>query len=86
MTNESINEGWYIGYKTNLWSPYFGAYKITSNVISIHANPYIRLVNETLTINKVEQLNGKTIPPYPASTGSFTLKCVNGTLTWVADE
>ena len=30
-------------------------------------------------------IKGKAWPTNPAVTGSFTLKCVNGTLTWVAD-
>ena len=30
-------------------------------------------------------LNGKQLPAYPASTGTFVLKCIDGTLTWVAE-
>ena len=33
----------------------------------------------------VESINGKNIPQYPSNTGTFTLKCVNGTLTWIED-
>lgn len=28
---------------------------------------------------------GKILPAYPSNTGTWTLKCVNGTLTWVED-
>lgn len=37
-------------------------------------------------IDLVDTFNKKSVPKYPANTGTFTLKCVNGTLTWVADE
>ena len=30
-------------------------------------------------------IKGKYIPNYPSDTGTFTLKCVNGVLTWVQD-
>ena len=40
---------------------------------------------QAYNIRSVKNFNGKAIPPYPANTGTFTLKCVNGTLTWVAD-
>ena len=30
-------------------------------------------------------LNGKNIPAYPSNTGTYVLKCVDGTLTWVAE-
>lgn len=33
----------------------------------------------------VYSFNGKTIPSYPSSTGTFVLKCINGTLTWVEE-
>lgn len=36
-------------------------------------------------LQSIAQFNGKDVPDYPSSTGSFTLKCVDGTLTWVAD-
>lgn len=34
----------------------------------------------------LKMLNGKSIPNYPSDTGTYTLKCVNGTLTWVQDS
>ena len=33
----------------------------------------------------VSSMNGKSIPAYPSDTGTFTLKMVNGVLTWVSD-
>lgn len=36
-------------------------------------------------IANLTKLNDKFIPNYPASTGTFTLKCVDGVLTWVSD-
>lgn len=33
----------------------------------------------------VRSINGKQIPAYPSSTGTFVLKCIDGTLTWVAE-
>ena len=41
---------------------------------------------EKLAIHNLSQLNGKGFPDYPADTGTFTLKCVNGVLTWVQDQ
>ena len=38
-----------------------------------------------LKFTSLNAINGKTIPAYPASTGTFVLKCVNGTLTWVQE-
>lgn len=34
---------------------------------------------------KFSQFRGKTIPAYPSDTGTFVLKCVDGTLTWVEE-
>lgn len=47
----------------------------------------LTLVSKPLMFNNDGSLmiNEKVIPAYPANTGSFTLKCVNGTLTWVQD-
>lgn len=37
-------------------------------------------------LSNISNVNGKSIPSYPANTGTFTLKCVDGVLTWVEDE
>lgn len=39
-----------------------------------------------LNLRNLKSVNGKNIPNYPADTGTFTLKCINGTLTWVEDQ
>lgn len=36
-------------------------------------------------LENLNQVNGKQIPAFPAESGSFTYKCVDGVLTWVAD-
>ena len=38
-----------------------------------------------INLNSIGTINGKIIPAYPASTGTFVLKCVDGTLTWVQE-
>ena len=65
-------------------TPNIRVYAINSatKVISLaleSSNDYIRL-------SGVASLNNKTIPAYPSDTGTFTLKCVDGVLTWVEDE
>lgn len=37
-------------------------------------------------LNSVSTINGKTLPQYPSNTGTFVLKCIDGTLTWVEEE
>ena len=57
-----------------------GLYSINDiNVIS-------RFNGELISLTGVRELNGKVIPVYPSATGTFTLKSVNGVLTWVQDE
>ena len=36
-------------------------------------------------LQSMRSINGKSIPSYPASTGTFVLKCIDGVLTWVAE-
>jgi hypothetical protein len=36
-------------------------------------------------IGSLYAINGKVLPNYPSNTGTFVLKCVDGTLTWVAE-
>lgn len=35
-----------------------------------------------IKLNRLSQINEKTIPSYPASTGTFNIQCVNGALAW----
>lgn len=53
----------------------------TNKLISIGAanQKYIYLKN-------IGSVNGKAIPNYPSGAGTFTLKSVNGTLTWVSEQ
>lgn len=46
---------------------------------------YRRLEDRNIQISYLGKVNGKEIPSYPANTGTFTLKCVDGVLTWVQD-
>ena len=56
-----------------------GTYTILQNgTISITSDNNLRLYG-------VDWFNGKQVPQYPSSTGTHVLKCVNGTLTWVAE-
>lgn len=58
---------------------YYEIYASGSNyVIQTYGNKRIELSN-------LYSINGKEIPDFPSSTGTFVLKCVNGTLTWVAE-
>lgn len=57
----------------------------TSKVISQVSN-YGYSINENGSRTlQISQLNGKSVPAYPANTGTFVLKCVDGVLTWVAE-
>lgn len=38
-----------------------------------------------ISLEQIYNINGKSIPNYPSSTGTFVLKCVDGTLTWVSE-
>lgn len=58
----------------------------TIQTYQIRNTKVIELFDQFLfDILNLRQLNGKTIPTYPSDTGTFTLKCVDGVLTWVAD-
>lgn len=50
-----------------------------NHVIQIYSNKRIELRN-------IYDINGKEIPNYPSSTGTFVLKCIDGTLTWVQEQ
>ena len=54
-------------------------YRITRSTLELSIN------NGSVYFYNIGSLNGKTIPAYPSNTGTFVLKCVNGTLTWVAE-
>lgn len=56
----------------------------TTKVVTLYYSIYIGN-NGALSINNFGGFNGKSFPAYPSNTGTFTLKCVDGTLTWVAD-
>ena len=64
---------------------YFYYYKIENKVFSLD-NAIICFEYFQLTLSKVSELNGKAVPNYPSNTGTFTLKCVDGVLTWVQDQ
>ena len=38
-----------------------------------------------VALKSIKAINGKTLPAYPSSTGTFVLKCVDGVLTWVQE-
>ena len=72
------------GYGT--WASFVGIYKIntTSKVFSVNT-PKITFNDSKVDIGSLGKVNNKNIPSYPANTGTFTLKCVDGVLTWVQD-
>lgn len=53
----------------------------SSKVISLGSSG----AGNQIRIAGLEAVNGKYLPAYPANTGTFVLKCVNGVLTWVAE-
>lgn len=57
----------------------------TSKVISkLDTGTYFNAINGKLNA-EISQLNGKILPANPSNTGTFVLKCVDGTLTWVEE-
>lgn len=77
----SFGERGGIALCVNGFTPEIRVYKISSqNVISLY-----NTTEKRVRLQSVTQINGKAIPDYPSSTGTFVLKCVNGTLTWVAE-
>ena len=68
-------------------NPSSGLFVIGTYLIAI--NNHISVANTPLSINPSNGkviLLGKYLPDYPADSGTFTLKCVDGTLTWVQDQ
>ena len=41
--------------------------------------------SKTIILDGIKSINGKELPSNPSDTGTFTLKCVDGVLTWVQD-
>lgn len=59
---------------------------ISCYVIDTHDNGIlIQSGQKNLELNNLGKINEKSIPNYPSNTGTFTLKMVNGNLTWVQD-
>ena len=70
-------------------SSVFAQYNIneTTKEITLYAGKRITLNKDGgVELADLSKVNGKNVPVYPSSTGSFTLKCVDGVLTWVADQ
>lgn len=70
-----------IGYRTG-GDCFIGTYQITKvgNIISLRAS-----TNKSIDLGSIDIFNGKNVPNYPSDTGTFILKCVDGTLTWVEE-
>lgn len=65
----------------------YGRYVISKSTKVFSTSGYLININDNgnLALTSLVSLNGKTIPVYPSSSGTFVLKCVNGTLTWVQE-
>ena len=76
-----IYRGLVISVKQNT-VPIITAYYITvaTKVISLY-----NVNSPAISLDSMGYMNGKQIPSYPANEGTFVLKCVNGTLTWVEE-
>ena len=62
----------------------------TTNIISVLSYSSIIMgyrgaSEQGIKLNTILSINNKNIPAYPSDTGTFTLKMVNGVLTWVQD-
>ena len=88
--------GIYLGYKNLIIISYWNEYATTWRSMAIsQGQMFSVLLNTTtmtlstgsndLVLNNIAKLNNKTLPNYPANTGTFVLKCVDGTLTWVQE-
>ena len=60
---------------------YIYSINATSRVIQKYTGENAKAID----LEDIRRINGKNIPNYPSSTGTFVLKCVDGTLTWVAE-
>lgn len=72
--------GLVIGVNATNRQPQIQQYQIQGGTIALRAD-----TQQQLDIHNINSLNGKAVPAYPSNTGTFVLKCVNGTLTWVAE-
>lgn len=66
----------------------FGEYSInpSTKVISVTSAYFECTYFGKMNITSVANINDKAVPAYPSNTGTFTLKCVDGVLTWVQDQ
>jgi len=79
----NVNYGIIIGVDTSTGRiTEFATYYIDSDKKITKGNVFLSMNGYNSKMN----IQGKQIPAYPSDTGTFTLKMVNGTLTWVADE
>ena len=85
FTNPFFNAPIFVGstyYGQFTAGQYIGAYQINSSkTIST-----ISKTTKSITLRSISEINGKTLPNDPANTGTFTLKCVDGSLAWVEDD
>ena len=83
------NIGRGIAIYTYLGSQTFTTIRVSSLQLSFNDTTNKILFNgssDSIDImSSIVNVKGKTIPAYPSSTGTFVLKCVDGTLTWVAE-
>lgn len=95
----SYRMGWYIGVQQNLNGTdnyRLGLYQINTRNGNTVVENYSTFVNyysgeQKFNLSNVgnvslTQINGKTVPAYPSNDGWFTIKSVNGTLSWVSDS
>lgn len=87
--SNSTTYGCFIGcYPDESGTPFsISSYVINaSNVISKQGAEIRFNSNGKLDLSTLYRVNGKEIPNYPSDTGTYVPKCVDGVLTWVADE
>lgn len=89
--------GEFLGVKNPILCPAYvdGSNKIglilTMNTVRcylINSSKVISLVapdQRRLYLNSIYAINNKAIPAFPSNTGTFVLKSVDGTLTWVEE-
>jgi len=76
-----LTRGLYFGYATS-GNQQLGTYQINEGTLVIGLST---VTQDNIDFNNMGKLNGKQIPAYPSNTGTFVLKCINGTLTWVQE-
>ena len=72
---------------TNLRGFFIGDLVLGEYMIDLSTKVITTLNNTTRNLNfdNLDTLNGKQIPNYPANTGTYVLKSVDGVLTWVEE-